>query len=248
MTACVTGCDRVSDARLCRPCAADLRAALDGMSDLVEELHVTLTRQANVAQSDGVPRRSSPRALPYHTAAGDMLHELRAELGGWVRVLDSRARCADTIPAMARWLSGRIEQIRGHEAADAMHGDILAMVRRAWHVVDLPAPPTYAGPCDCGGEYWLRAGAAAATCRGCGETREPRELADLMRAVEGQAMHASAAVRILRVLGYDIGSSTVRQWAYRQQVQASGVDAHGRSTYRIRDLLDLLDARRATPA
>lgn len=164
----------VSEAFLCGACTAQLKATLDGIPALVDELDTTITRQAVTGEKGGP--RAAEKPLPFNVQASEAAWVLRNTLGGWARVLDAEMPVAGpgrgleaisspsgstrqgseiTTAEIARYLSSRIEQLRHHPAAGEAFDEIRTAVASAQRAIDHPQirHTFHVGPCpDCDGQ------------------------------------------------------------------------------------------------
>lgn len=251
----------------CGACLADLERSLGDCGFYAAELKVTFTRQARITSGSG-GRRSAELPLPYDGRASRLALRLHNDLAGWVRVLLERpvsavygptcnrpcrhGSCtavrktrvpADTIQAMASWLLLHLVEIRRHEAAAEMVTSVTALTAAAERIVDRPADKVYSGPCDeCGSDLYGRIDAAEVVCRGCGWRYDVKARREWLL-VEAEDVLANAALisRSLTRLGAEVKVDRIYKWTERGQLVAHGVDANRRPTYRIGDVLDLLE-------
>lgn len=262
---CACGRPRPGSSYICGACVADLERALGDAGFLAAQLQVTFTRQARICSGGG--RRSGERPLPYDGRASRLALRLRTELVGWVRVLSERApeplhgpvcvacrhwSCravrksrmpGDTVAQMAAWLLLYLDDIRRHEAAAEMVADVTSITRTAERLVDRPADRVYGGPCDlCGADLYGRIDAAEVKCRECGVRYDVAARREWLL-VEAEDVLANAALiaRALTRLGAEVKVDRIYKWAERGQLAAHGVDANSRPTYRLGDVLDILE-------
>ena len=163
----------VDDAYLCGTCTQQLRATLDSVPSLVDELDTTITRQAVLGEKGGP--RAAEKPLPFNVQASEAAWVLRNTLGGWARVIAEEATVGaetrlETIngpsgyprrgaeiptPQIASWLTAHLEQIRHHQAAGEAHDEIRTAVQSAQRAIDHPQirHTFHVGPCpDCDGQ------------------------------------------------------------------------------------------------
>lgn len=251
---------------VCGACVADLERALGDVAFLAAQLKVSFTRQSRMGSGDG-GRRSAERPLPFDLRASRVAAELRNTLVGWVRVLQEQVPaplsgpvCApacrhgscrkvratrepsNTMPAMAAWILLHLDGVRRHEAGAEMVEEITTVVLVAEKAIDRPAELVYSGPCDeCGTDLYGRMDAAQVTCRECGYWYDiAARRAWLLAEAEDQLAHAALVARALNRLGTTVKVDRIYKWVERSQLVAHGVDAQGRPTYRIGDVLELI--------
>lgn len=136
------------------------------------------------------------------------------------------------VPAMAEWLTWRIDAMPGHPLTDDAPGRIALAVEHALHAVDRPATRQRLGDCPyvaiCGGHLLATEGSAIARCDSCGhETdadaiREERlaelddrlctaaEIADLTTYLGGQTITATR----------DVVRRRINSWAHAGKLVA----------------------------
>lgn len=242
----VETCDRPMPGSrvICGACEADIARALNAVPGVCADLDVTLSRQTSRTTAG----RSSVVPLPYDPRASEAGYVLRSTLAGWVRALRDQNPDGDDDPpdgdppAMAAWLSQRLQQLVRHPAAPEAHEEIVTAVRAAQRVVDRPQERRFAGYCDCGAALYARPGAATVRCRDCDadpyDVDERRQA--MLAAVADQLMPAHQAAAALSGLVAPLSADLVRKWAERGQIDARGRDLAGRPLYRLSDVLDRL--------
>jgi hypothetical protein len=145
--ACTRPC---TDTTICQSCQDDLAVELRTVPWLVEQLEVTLTRQARVGERNGP--RSAERPLVFHLNASIDLEALRDALTMWARAVAQqrqiRVDAARDPIALSRWMLRWMGAIATHTDAAELHGDITGMIRSARQTIDRPAERRYIGPCD----------------------------------------------------------------------------------------------------
>lgn len=261
---CACGRPIPDAALICSTCSHDMAKALGDVPFLAEQLDVRLSRQARVGTGNGA--RSAEQALPFDPFASRIADDLRNTLGTWVRVLVEadgdplcgpvcatvcghatcgairrRRRPGRALPALARWLLGRVGDLAHHEAGDEAKTDICAAVERAERAVDRTADRWYAGPCDvCRRDMYAQPSAGVVNCW-CGAQYDVAERrAWLLDSAEDVLAHAALIARALSALGHKVGVDRLYKWAERGRIAPRSVDLRGRPLYRIGDVLDAL--------
>lgn len=123
---------------------AVLRAKLEMVPHLVEELAITITRQARIQRTGlGKPRRQKPGSrLPFHLAASDAADELHNCLVTWTRfVCEGRQinyNGHDDDLSLARWLRRNMTALAITEGSEEACEDISARVDECQRQIDLP--------------------------------------------------------------------------------------------------------------
>ncbi len=242
--------------RLCRNCATTLERNLGDLPALVEQLDLTLSRQ--VGQSDRVGGRGPEKPMAYNVGASNVLGEIKAVLVGWVRDLveSGEGRTpADTHQACALFLVARIRTLRVHPAAEEIAREVADVHRKATEAIDRPPVTFFAGHCEavdfeaevvavCGKPLYARLGEQTAKCK-CGARYDVEERRGwLLDAAQGYLLTKSDMIRaVAGLLGEDVSDARFRKWIERERLIGQGPDMMGRETYRVGDVLDLLNTR-----
>lgn len=234
----VTGCDRPTDAFVCRPCGRDLEQRLDGTLWLLDELEVVLTRQS--VYGDRHSSRGTTRPLVFDDRASQRLRDLD-------RALASACRAARAAPvaingphamrhrtrSLAAALAPYVDKLRYVDQAGTLVDELKLAYDRATSTVDRPADRWYAGPCWtplCGRDLYADVGRPVATCDpkrgGCGATYDVQTRRDyLLREADDQLANAVTIARAVSWLGADpLTPARVRQWATRGRLTARAYD------------------------
>jgi hypothetical protein len=251
-TTTLCGCGRPTgtDRFLCGDCSDHYAQALGSVPGLVDDLEVTLAKQARFTDTALVPVHNT--GLPYDQAASDSLHRLRAELVSLVRLcVDDRVRSsdyrdrwpADTPASMSRWLLWRVDGVAVMDwAADAMV--LVEVVAQALLIVDRPPDLAYAGPCDCGRDLYVDPGHALVQCDHCGAGWDlAARRTWLLEAVRDRLATATEISRALSSLDVPVTPETIRSWKHRGRITTKGHDVSGSPLYRVGDAVDLLAQR-----
>lgn len=123
---------------------AKLRDKLGLVPALVEDLAVTITRQARIQKSGlGKPRRQRPESrLPFHLGAAEAADELHSCLVAWVRfVCEERQmhyRDSDNDISLARWLRRNIVTLALIEGSEEACDELCERIDECRRHVDLP--------------------------------------------------------------------------------------------------------------
>lgn len=132
------------DFYLDRKAQRDLRAKLDQVPSLVEDLAVTITRQARVAPRNSMKlHRHKPESkVPFHIAAADAADDLHNTLVAWVRFTCENRQVhytsrEDTL-TLARWLNRNIIGLALCKGSETAYEDIAYRIDEARRQVDLP--------------------------------------------------------------------------------------------------------------
>jgi hypothetical protein len=205
-------------ANLCHGCLDALKAELRSVAWLVEQLGITLTRQARIGARNGP--RGSETPLAFHLRASVDLETLRDGLGMWARaVADNRAVDAPEGDPAA-WLLRHGNDIAQHPDAAELHGDVLAMTKAARATIDLPPQRHFVGPCeDCGEDLYCSTLAKVVTCQTpeCGFSADvtERRIWLLEQAVDQLRTAAELSRELPWIAGVTIDRKLINQWASR---------------------------------
>jgi len=252
---------------VCPSCLGRLRSDLVDVAELVDYLEDTVARLANTGPPR-VGSRPAETGLPFNVGAAEVRDVVHNVLSTWVRDLwethglrrqvptgetapdGSPLTVAeldpldldDTVPEMAAWLRRHPSWVEYHPAGGELVdeiGDAVEQVRRA---VDLPPARVYCGPCpDCSADLYTRPERAVVACRECGMRHDVEArrgtLLDAARDVEATA--AEIARALPKLLGRELSANTLRTWARAGKLDKREPDEHGRSRYRVGDVIDL---------
>lgn len=237
------------DAGICRGCLDQLVGILRTVPALVDDLEVTLSRQARVGTRNGP--RASETPLPFHLRASVDLETLRDGLGMWAGVVATRRGVSLDAPASAvgyaAWLVRWSGEVAQHPDAAELHGDVLAMAEAARRTVDLPPTLHYCGPCDeCGEDLYVGQMAKVVTCRteGCKFSADVVERrAWLLEAAVDQLRTAAELSRELPWIGgVVITRNAISQWAVRGKITKylpHPRDPYGRARFRVGEIIEV---------
>ena len=121
-----------------------LRIKLSGVPDLVEDLAVTITRQARIQKRGlGKQARCKPESrLPFHIAAAAAADEMQNCLATWVRVVceERHIRYTDHSDAitLSRWLRKNVIALALTQGSEEAHDDIVHHIDACRTLIDLP--------------------------------------------------------------------------------------------------------------
>jgi hypothetical protein len=147
-----------SDLRLCNGCLDALKAELRAIPDLVQQLDITLTRQARIGERNGP--RSTETPMPYHAGASVDLETITTTLAMWCREIAEQrgvrpAAATDPI-GLSLWLLRYPTEAAQLEDAAELFENIHAMTKAARRTIDLAPDRRFLGPCDeCGAELYI---------------------------------------------------------------------------------------------
>lgn len=117
---------------------------LSGIPSLMEDLAITITRQARIQRSGwGNLRRQKPGSrLPFHIAAADAADELHNALSTWVRFVCEERQIHytghDDDITLSRWLRKHMVSLALTQGSDEAFDDIIGKIDECRRQVDLP--------------------------------------------------------------------------------------------------------------
>lgn len=262
MSDCQACARPVSDARLCRGCIDQLNGELRQVPWLVEQLTITLTRQARVGTRNG--RRGTETPLVFHLAASVDLETMRDGLHMWAQaVATQRGVTVDathTPDAYAAWLLRWSGEVAQHAAADELLGDVLSMTKAARRTIDLAPELRYVGPCDghraiiddtigCGKDLYASLNAFTVTCHTDGCTAEynieTRRIWLLEQAIDQLRTTTQLSRELPWIAGITINAKLIGMWAARGKLTAylpHARDARKASRYRVGEVIEVARA------
>ena len=246
MTATCPVCQREQiEGLLCHGCCSFLERELGDVPAIVEELDLTLSKQARIG--GGAPAGLARERMPMHEGArlaADYLQNTLttwardvAETSGWVWV-------ASTMPPSAQSaavLLHHINTIRRHAAVAELLDECIDAIRQARRTVDRPLDRQYLGKClaefegvECAEEIWARPGAEEVACKVCGITHD---VADRRAWLLDKAEDMLVTVReASRYMG-EVGRITVTEASIRGYIHRGRIGYRSGNTIRLGDLL-----------
>jgi hypothetical protein len=241
---CVTGCGRPTrDQRLlCDQETWELEKALGDLPALLDELHVTLTRQAVMGSGGGGGKViGKVQPLPYDVRASEVLEQLRIVLVGWVRVIaedHGHELPGDQLRSVARWLLTRINLLASHEAAEDIHREITDACASGNRAIDKVAERIFVGLCECGDWLYARPSSRLVQCRKCERSFDVAASREgLWEALGDRLMTIAEIVSWGVQLQYVAEKETKRvrnlldQWVKRGRIVAHSVNRHGKGMF-----------------
>lgn len=257
----------ILDGTICDTCLGILTADLRALSDIINELHTQLAKQARTNSAGGPRPDPDPMPdrwhdpdtlaiavvpLPYDQRASDMLADLRSVLVGWIRdaTPDPGEQPPDDLHAMLTHL--RAQDWRQHPAADEFADEIHWILGQARHCIDTPPTSRYRGPCGatledgraCDGDVY-QVGDHLPRCWVCRATHaEDERMAWIQAIAADRLVTATTAAGALSAWGEHIKPDLVRKWAERGRLLAKGHDHRGRPLYVFAEVRALAEATR----
>jgi hypothetical protein len=252
------GAPLTDQAWICHACTGRLVADIGSTPDLLNELDITITRQARITAP---AKGNGDKPLPYDIGASIAAGNLHTALHGWARTLHEETSTPYPAgnTAVPAWLARHVDVIRIQEWAAEMAHDIKTAVDKGWCSVDRPEERYYAGPCgnqvnDPAGYYvcstvlWTRLQASTVRCRTCKATYDAHErrtwLLDAAQDVEEAASVIASALTVM--LRRRVTASTIRTWAQRGLLEPVGERGTAK-LYRVGDVRTALERADAEP-
>jgi hypothetical protein len=236
---------------LCPMHVDDLGVLLRRIPAVLDDLDVTITRQARLAQqSDGA--RSTTRPLPFAIEAARAHHDLSIAAGRWAEAFGVQTYGAGIARsgaprACARYLERLVPVIVRHPDSGALLRDLVALVDRAERCIDRPPELVYVGVCSvdgCDHDVYAHVDAAEVTCSKCHARHDvAQRRAIMLAAVEDQLATATEIARAVATYGGTddhVEVSTIWKWKQRGRIIVRGVAARGEPRYRVGDILDVI--------
>lgn len=199
-----------------RKCQAKLQSDLRTIPELVEDLSVTITRQARIQKPGLGGRRRKPESrLPFHIAASEAADNLHNCLATWVRMVCEERQIHYTdhndVITLSKWLARNVVALALTSGSEEAPENIAFRIEECRRLVDLP-------PDD---QVYI--------------DKERVEAAN--RSVVTLATIGGIACR-LGAIGEGLNRERLRLLAKRGDVQAVSVDADtGTKFYRLGDVL-----------
>jgi hypothetical protein len=245
-----------SDARLCVKCTEELRNLLwriacthtDGSGArvlcLLDELQITLSRQAKVVQALTTSTRRSEAPLPLDLRAAAVAQRIQQALqvaaivAGWPR---------RTWPRPGVWLAMHTERLRQRADSGVLLDDLTRLEEAGHAAIDHPPSRWYAGVCGtsrgatCQGDLWVSPGLPYVQCPRCQMRHDVEERkAWLARVVEDSLATATEISRAVHLLDRPVTASMIWKYAHRKRLTSRGQTSRGEPLYRIGDVLAVL--------
>lgn len=207
---------------ICARCIRQTRRRLGDMEALRQELEVAMTRQVRM-QADNDGGRSANQPLAYDQRAADLLHDQRAILVAWCKLIHDEISntwpLADTIMAMSMQIEFRLGDLAKHEAVGELVEELWDLEDRIMAAIDTPEDKTrtYVGPCPtvldddirCPGEVTLHQPAMYADCQEC----ETRWEGMMLNRLGVRLLNRNAYGTTPEIAGlYGIPEPTIRRW------------------------------------
>lgn len=246
MNTCQTGCGTHTDTLyLCPQCTDVLRSNLNAVGWLVDELHITYSRQHRFTHLIGTLARSPDEPVPYHQQAATAAAHLDTALEQATHlVAPDEHDQQDTTTHRAAHLARHINTLRTHPSIGDIALGIDHAIHHATHTIDRPPETIYIGPCDqCGHDLNAYTHRGTVTCPACGVTYDIHERRTrLLEALEDQLATTTELCRAFTVLGHPLTAEQLRKWASRGKLTRRAphpADPKHRPRYRVGDVAAL---------
>jgi hypothetical protein len=226
------------------------RAAAVGNTVATWARHVAESRGL-VVEVPGPPRPAGP--LCFHGQALPLLDRAKPPCAHSSCGQIGTRRSHLGVAIAASWLAehGQLEWLRHQrEAAEAMT-DLREAAREVERIVDRPRDRWYAGPCwadlpseeRCEVELYAVPGARTVRCPECKTEHDAAARKQwLLDEARDALVHAELMARALTALGVeDVTPARVRGMARHGRLVAKGVNSAGDPTYRVGDVLDVIE-------
>lgn len=230
---------------ICPACADRARRDLRAIAEVTPAARAVAA--GVVRRGTAVGGRRGGIRLQLNLAAAARLDRVQTEITTLARhVMEERGEqipaVTDPLVTAALWLVGHIEWLR-HRREAAEQAQLIALCRRTLvGVADGPAERRWLGQCGadtpdgpCRADLHARIDAEQTACRECGARHDVAERrAWLAETVRGYAYTASEIEQ-----AFGIKAGTIRQWAHRGRIVATGTTAEGWPVYPLGAVLDL---------
>lgn len=244
----VDGCPRPAGAH--GICAVDRVALTDALAAfpwLVQQLHLTVTRQTAIA---GGSSAGEGEGLVFAREEADLLWVVRNTCDAWAHALDASGmtwapyeRPSTAYAAGARYLHAYLSEVLRMPELPQLVGEFVALAHACERAIDRPGERVYVGPCDEDGrDLYAYPDQDTVKCR-CGKTFDvwSRRL-EMLEAAEERLLPAVDVSRALTTLGVEVTPERIRQWQTRGKLHPVPGPWGGRAMYRVGDVRALLSA------
>ena len=245
--------------RLCRTHTDELARDLTTIPDLVNELEVTITRQARIT-SERHGGRSAEHPLPWNLHASEKASDLNTTINAWALDTsrlgeDERDQLAEhhhsDTTAVTAWLTRNLHTLRHHQEAGQAYDELTNAIREARRAVDRPLDYMPLGKCasdidrdtPCEATLYGHPERQYASCRDCGARhRITDRLEWMLDHLRSQLVTIPEAVGIAYLAGKRTTEDKLRLMASRGRFLAAGT-SDGKPTYRMSEVLKALEER-----
>lgn len=246
MTTTCTACrdNPVTDTFVCTPCADEYHGLLAEAPHIAAELAVEVAKLSRKGRQPSGHVKRTEQPLPYSPHASAALDRLRSELVSAVRIValgDASAYPADTVPAMAEWLTRMEAAVMLRPEGGEIVTGLAAAIRRGRAIIDTPPERRFVGDCPCGdaedrSRLLAVVGREYVRCPRCGTTYRVAEcIAQLEDAMRDRLVTPK---EVEMVTSGRIKWARVRQWISRGLIEQ-----HPDNRVRFGDALDRAERR-----
>jgi hypothetical protein len=245
----VAGCLRPSpQAFVCGQCLDELEVALMNVPVVIEDLAIATTRQSRFSGPSSTHGRTEA-PLPYETRSADAWASLSNAVTSSARLLCEHRGL--TMPSheavsLSRWLLANLAAIGQDVAGGDIATEIIGNVAHGQRVIDRPEDRVYIGLCRlC--QTPMHADLSAFTYR-CSVCTSEYEIAATREALFARVRETIATVGEMVLLadyiGVKVKRSRVEKMVERGRLVRAGQRVDGVATYRLGDLLSLIEDRK----
>lgn len=219
------------------PHASELRWVLE---NTVSTWARVVSEERGVDLPKGDLRRKGESSGPF---CEECRHESCAQMRYWTPV---------ALGLLAAWLTGHVEWLRHHRAANEAVEEITSIVAKATRAIDVRPDRIYAGPCSiedgpkvCGHDLYADPMSAVVMCPACGRRYDVTERKEwLIEAARDHLATASEASRLCWTMLGDLVTTAMIRGYVRRGKLASHAERDGVALYRIGDVIDAANAAR----
>lgn len=256
MTCPIDGRPLHANAVICGTCEGVLDRALGDLDALLDELDVTLTRQARKRPARG-NQASDGAPLMFDARASEAGRDLRVLLKDWVSLVaegiaDEGRFVALPMPAtcktLSAWLTHHTHWIACHDTAADAYTEIVAAVNNIRRTIDIAPDARFLGPCgnvfegvECVETVYAIDGNPVARCRTCGTSWDVQERTE---SAAGKAEHVAQTIAVLtqffRPEDAERASDRIGKWVARGYLKPYGIGPRKRPTYIVAHVARLI--------
>lgn len=242
----VPGCARPSpQAFVCGQCLDELEVALLNIPALAEDLVIATTRQNRFS---GPSRGRTEVPLPYETRSAAAWASLSNAVMSSARIICEHRGL--TMPSheavsLSRWLLANLQAVGQDVAGGDIAAEIIGSVSNGQRVIDRPQDRVYIGLCAvCNTPMHADLSAFTHRCTVCtteydiAATREA-----LFARVRETIATVGEMVALAEFVGVKVKRKTVEKMIERGRLTRAGQRVDGVATYRLGDLLCLIEER-----
>lgn len=261
MSCPVDGRPLINNQVICAGCEIALDRALGDLDSLLDELDITLTRQAKRRPARGNQPAPEP-VMPYNIAASDTARDLRTLLKDWVSMVAEGLAgegkfVALPMPAtgrtLAAWLMNHVHWLATHDTAPDAYSEIVGAVNNIRRTIDIAPDTTFIGPCyslidgvECTEDVYATEHSPTARCKTCGTTHDVAARTGQAASISTRATATAVVItRSLTLGGLPLQTSRIRVWAHRGHLTPAGTGPKGHPTYIIAHVQRLIQLHEA---